>query len=59
VPECVRLWQELSGVKVGGFLPFRDGWLVNEKYYIFQEGGDIHEWKWEGRQAETGRQGPV
>lgn len=48
MPECVRLWQELSGVKVGGFLPFRDGWLVNEKYYIFQEGGDIHEWKWEG-----------
>ena len=44
MPECVRLWQELSGVKVRGFLPFRDGWLVNGRYYIFQKGSDVHEW---------------
>ena len=43
MPETLRMWQELSGVKVREFLPFKDGWIVNGNYYIYQEGGDIHE----------------
>ena len=39
--ETLRLWQELSGVKIREFLPHREGWLVNGIYYIYRKGGDI------------------
>ena len=43
MPETVRLWSELSGIKVAGFRPDREGWIVNDCYYIYQDGGDIYE----------------
>lgn len=41
MPETLRLWQELSGVKVREFLPFREGWIVNGVYYVYQIGSEI------------------
>ncbi len=43
MPECLRLWAELSGNKVREFRPFMDGWIVNGVYYVYQVGGNIHE----------------
>jgi len=37
------MWQDLSGIKVREVEPFRDGWLINKKHYVYQVGGDIHE----------------
>ena len=37
------MWQEMSGVKVRHLLPFRDGWIVNGSFYVYQIGADIHE----------------
>ncbi len=41
MPEALRMWQELSGERVREFLPYRDGYLVNGKFYVYQVGGDI------------------
>jgi hypothetical protein len=39
--EMLRLWAELSGVKILGSRPYREGYLVNEVYYVYQVGADI------------------
>lgn len=45
MPEVLRLWAELSGVKVSEFRPHLEGWFVNDCYYIYQVGGEIWEEK--------------
>jgi hypothetical protein len=41
VPETLRLWAEMSGCKVHSSRPHGEGWIVNDRYYIYQEGGNI------------------
>ena len=41
--ETLRLWAEMSGVKILDSRPYGDGWIVNEIYYIYQVDGEIHE----------------
>jgi hypothetical protein len=55
VAETVRLWEELSGIKVRELLPYGRGYIVNGTYYIYQVGGDIHESKWQGRSPARSR----
>jgi len=45
ISETLRLWAEMSGIKILDSRPHRDGWIVNDTYYIRQIGGDIHESK--------------
>ncbi len=41
MPETLRLWAELSGTKVLDSRPYRDGYLVNGEFYVYQYAGNI------------------
>ena len=41
MPETLRLWAEMSGIKILDSRPHRDGWIVNGRYYVYQEGGNV------------------
>ena len=41
MPETLRLWAEMSGIKILDSRPHRDGWIVNGKFYVYQEGGNV------------------
>ena len=43
MPETVRLWSELSGIKVRQFFLDGDKYVVNGDRLVWQVGGDIHE----------------
>lgn len=43
MPECVRLWQELSGIKVRQFFWDGERYVVNGDRLVWQVGSDIHE----------------
>jgi hypothetical protein len=45
LPQTLKIWAEVSGMKVLNFRPHREGWIVNNIYYIYQTGADIHESK--------------